>query len=368
MRNNCTEPRPSHFQMAAVVSSLRLGSLRRLLVLPNPRLSPLLFTARFSSSTMSAAHQQTADTVLMVTPKYFNMNPATVADNMYQTLPDRLKGASGEQIAELATNEFEGLVSLLREHGVRVLVEEPLVEHKECSDAVFPNNWVSFHEERIVLYPMMAENRRRERRMDLVRRLCTELRASLVDYTAWESRGKFLEGTGSMVLDRANRLCYACLSQRTHPDVLAEFCRDFGYKSVTFEATQTSTDGKPFPVYHTNVICSIGEDFAVLCTEVIRDETQRRTVVEAIKSTNKELVEIDEKQVKSFSGNILQLRGSRGKRCLVMSTAAYDSFHSHQLALLRKHNDVILHVPLPTIESLGGGGARCMLGEVFSAQ
>ena len=315
-----------------------------------------------------SAPQQATDTVFMVAPRHFHMNQATAMDNVYQNLPEHLQGASGQQVADLAMKEFQRLVSILKENGVSVLVEEPLEEQRECVDAVFPNNWVSFHEGKIVLYPMMAENRRKERRMDVVRRLCRQLRAEVVDYTSWERRGKFLEGTGSMVLDRTNRLCYACLSSRTHPAVLAEFCRDFGYEAVTFEASQAPADGKRrgVPVYHTNVICSVGDGFAVLCTESIRDERQRKRVVDVIKSTNKELVEIEEKQVYNFAGNCLQVTGFGGKRLLVMSTAAYQSYRSDQLAVLRRHVDNILHVPLPTIESLGGGGARCMLGEIFS--
>ncbi|CAI8008225.1 hypothetical protein GBAR_LOCUS5651 [Geodia barretti] len=355
----------------AVLSRPLMASLHRLLVPPRSRLS-LLTTARLLSLSHAAIEQnvsvspQTADTVLMVAPKYFNLNLATATDNIYQTLPDQLKGASSDQIVGLATKEFEGLVSLLRGNGVRVLVVEPLEEHKDCTDAVFPNNWVSFHEGKIALYPMMAENRRRERRMDVVESLCRELRADIVDYSPWENQGMFLEGTGSMVLDRTNRLCYACLSQRTHPEVLVGFCRDFGYTPVAFEATQLAEDGKLRPVYHTNVICSVGDGFVVLCTELIREAGQRKMVLDTIRSSNKELVDIDEEQVFNFAGNILQLSGPGGERLLVMSSAAYESFRSDQLASLRRHVDVILHVPLPTIESLGGGGARCMLGEVFT--
>lgn len=313
-----------------------------------------------------ATSQQTTDRILTITPRYFNMNIATAADNKYQRLPDHLQGVAREDIVSLAMKEFDGLVSLLREYGVSVIVTEPLEEQRDCSDTVFPNNWVSFHEGKIVLYPMKAENRRRERRRDLVERLSRELRADIVDYTHWEREGKFLEGTGSMVLDRVNKICYACLSQRTHPDVLAQFCWDFGYDAVTFHASQLARDGKLWPVYHTNVICSLGDTFALLCTESIREEREREMVVEKIKSTGKELVDIRESQVLQFAANSLELHSCQGK-LLVMSTAAYESLEIGQLETLKRHVNHILHVPLPTIETLGGGGARCMQTEVFSS-
>ena len=309
--------------------------------------------------------QQTTDTILMVSPRHFNINMATAADNKYQLLPTHLQGLGAEEIVGLAMKEFDGLVSLLRDYGVSVIVTEPLEEQRECTDAVFPNNWVSFHEGRIVLYPMKVENRRLERRRDVIERLSGELRADIVDYTHWEREGKFLEGTGSMVLDRVNKICYACLSQRTHPDVLAQFCSDFGYSAVTFHASQLASDGQLWPVYHTNVICSIGDTFALLCTECIREEGEREMVVEKIKSTGKELVDIKDSQIYHFAANSLQVHSCRGK-LLVMSTAAYQSLEEGQRETLRRHVDHILHVPLPTIETLGGGGARCMQTEVFS--
>jgi hypothetical protein len=313
-----------------------------------------------------ATASQTTDTVLMVSPKYFHMNAATATDNKYQNLPRHLEQAGPDEVSSLAMREFTGLVSLLRDRGVQVNVEEPPEEHRECADAVFPNNWVSFHKGKIALYPMKTENRRKERRQDVIERWSRDLRAEVVDYSSWEREGKFLEGTGSMVLDRVNKVCYACISQRTHPAVLAEFCKDFGYKAVTFEATQEGPDGELWPVYHTNVICSVGDSFALLCTECIRDTEQRRAVVDAITSSGKELVDVKEKQVYDFAANSLQLHSTHGERLLVMSTAAYQSFDAEQLEALRRHVNHILHVPLPTIEALGGGGARCMLAEVFS--
>ena len=308
------------------------------------------------------ARLQTTDTVLMVEPTYFDYNPATAGDNLYQS---HLNHLSGLEVRDLAMQEFDSLVALLRQYGVRVIIQSPLEEHVDCSDAVFPNNWVSFHEGRIVVYPMMAENRRKERRMDLVKKFCEELSVDVVDYTLWETEGKFLEGTGSMVLDRENKICYACLSQRTDPVVLEQFCQDFDYQSVTFEASQTAPDGQLWPVYHTNVMCSIGDTFAMLCSESIRDPIQRDKVIDSMTSTGKEVIDVKEKQVYQFAGNTLQLRSQSGKRLLVMSTRAYKSLHSHQRSALLRHVHHILHVPLVVIETLGGGGARCMIAEVF---
>ena len=307
---------------------------------------------------------QTTDTVFMIEPTYFDYNPATAGDNLYQSLPNHLQ-LSGREVSDLAMQEFDSLVALLRQYGVRVIIQSPPEEHVDCSDAVFPNNWVSFHEGRIVVYPMMTENRRKERRMDLVKKFCEELSADVVDYTLWETEGKFLEGTGSMVLDRVNKICYACLSQRTDPVVLEQFCQDFDYQSVTFEASQTAPDGQIWPVYHTNVMCSVGDTFALLCSESIRDPIQRNKVIDSMTSTGKVVIDVKENQVYQFAGNTLQLRSQSGKRLLVMSTRAYESLHSHQRSALLRHVDHILHVPLVVIETLGGGGARCMIAEVF---
>lgn len=310
---------------------------------------------------------QTTDTVLMIHPKYFNYNPATAEDNKYQLLPHWLKLAAGpNQVSALAIEEFTNLVTILRKYGVNVIVEEPLEDQRECFDAVYPNNWVSFHEGKIVVYPMMVESRRRERRADLVQRLSKELAAEVMDYTSWELQGKILEGTGSMVLDRTNKICYASLSQRTYQEVIDQFCRDFQYKPVIFEATPCGPEGHVEPIYHTNVVCSIGDTFGILCSTSIRDPNQREEVRKSIESTGKELVDITENQVCNFAGNCLQLHNKSGERLLVMSTAAYNSLEESQLTVLRQHVDHILHVALPTLEKLGGGGARCMQAEVFS--
>lgn len=309
---------------------------------------------------------QTTDTVLMIHPKYFNYNPSTALDNKYQSLPDELKQAGPKQVSALATKEFTNLVTLLRTHGIKVIVEDPLEEQRECFDAVYPNNWISFHEGKIVVYPMMVESRRAERRSDLVQRLSKELDAEVVDYTSWELKGKFLEGTGSMVLDRTNKICYASLSQRTHREVLDQFCRDFQYKPVIFEATPRGPDGELMPVYHTNVVFSIGDTFGVICSASIKDHNQRENVLENVKSTGKELVDITESQTCMFAGNCLQLHSKSGEKLLVMSTAAYESLEEHQLTVLQRHVDHILHVALPTLEALGGGSARCMQAEIFS--
>lgn len=301
----------------------------------------------------------------MVRPTFFNYNAKTAEDNIYQVMPEHLKALGPEEIADIAMQEADKYASALRESGVRVIAVDPLQHQRDCSDAVFPNNWVSFHEGRIAVYPMMAENRRRERRWDLVRQLADHLGTVVRDYTSWEHEGKFLEGTGSMVLDRVNKLAYACLSERTDPMVLDKFCKDFGYEAVKFRAIQASEEGDLAPVYHTNVMCSVGDSFALLCTSCIRDPVERHMVVELMTRSGKEVVDVEEHQVHQFVCNALQLHNRSGERVLAMSSKAYSALRHDQLSALWRHVDRIVHSPLPTIEALGGGGARCMLAEVF---
>ena len=308
---------------------------------------------------------QTADTVLMIRPTFFNYNPVTAEDNQYQTVPESLKSLTPEQISSLALGEADNMASVLKENGVHVIQEEPDPTQSDCPDAVFPNNWISFHPGRIALYPMMAESRRKERRKDLIEKLAQRLGSEVVDYSPWERSGKYLEGTGSMVLDRVNKIAYACLSNRTHPVPLSQFCRDFGYTAVVFEAFQERENGELCQVYHTNVVCSVGDTYALLCSGCIRDPAQREMVRAAITGSGKELVEVEEEQVYRFAANSLQVRNGSGKRILVMSSSGYGSLRRDQMDVLGRHVDRIIHSPLTTIESLGGGGARCMLAEVF---
>lgn len=308
---------------------------------------------------------QTTDTVLMVRPTFFKYNTKTAEDNVYQTIPEHLKALSPEKIAALATQEAEIYASVLRENGVHVIEVSPLQDQRDCPDAVYPNNWVSFHEERIAVYPMKTENRRKERRWDLVQQLKEHFSVEVFDYTSWEKEGKFLEGTGSMVLDRVNKMAYACLSERTDSMVLDQFCKDFGYEAVKFRAVQANEEGDLMPVYHTNVMCSVGDSFALLCSSYIHDPVERRMVEESLTRCGKEVIDVEEKQVRHFACNALQLRNKSGEKVLTMSSEAYHSLQPDQLATLWRHVDRIVHSPLSTIEALGGGGARCILAEVF---
>ena len=311
---------------------------------------------------------QVTDRVLMIKPGLFGSNPDTVADNAFQNTQ---QATQTNQIHEKALGEFQGFVDLLKARGVKVDVRDDTLK---LPDAIFPNNWISFHgpsqargvnDPRICTYPMMSECRRKERSADLVQSLSEELGADVRDYTQYEQEGQFLEGTGSMVLDRSNSTVYACLSQRTHPDLLRKFSNDFGYNLVSFSAHSRLQDGQLAPIYHTNVLMSVGTSFAVVCLESIMDETERNNVSTCLKNSGKELVPISMQQMLSFAGNMLQLRSCGGDLMLVMSTQAYRSLSQEQLSVFKDHSCSVVHSDLHTIETYGGGGARCMIAEVF---
>ena len=303
---------------------------------------------------------QVTSSVLMVQPTNFKYNAATAFDNHFQNKVDR---KSSDQIAREAGAEFDGLVRALRQKGV--VVEETEDAVKISPDAVFPNNWISFHEERkIVLYPMKAENRRKERQAHVVKRWSEKLNARVVDYTRYEKEGKYLEGTGSMVLDRENGVAYACLSERTSSEMFRLFCKDFGYRPIEFHATQP-VQGKMAPIYHTNVVMAVGKDLAIVCLESIEDSREKEMLVKTLESTNKEIVPITIQQVNDYVGNVLELQSKDGEQLLVMSSRAYRELTTDQLNQIEARKLEIVHTPLDTIETVGGGGARCMLAEIF---
>ena len=311
------------------------------------------------ASRMSAEGQVT-NRVLMIRPGLFSYNALTAVDNQFQQPGE---GLSKTRIHEKALGEFDGLVQSLKAHNVDVNVVEDT--RKVSGDAIFPNNWISFHREgKIVLYPMMAENRRLERTPDIVDLWKKKLGAEVVDYSAYEREGKFLEGTGSMVLDRVNRIVYACISQRTNGDILQKFCHDFNYTRVVFQAAMLSGD-RYCPIYHTNVMMSVAETFAIVCLDCVQDKDERAVLSDSLKKSGKEIIPITEDQVWDFAGNGLQLSSCDGKKLFVMSTRSFNSFSAEQLEVIRRHCDEIVHSPLEIIEKLGGGGARCMLAEVF---
>ena len=308
---------------------------------------------------------QTTSHVMMVEPTCFNYNPQTAKDNAFQR---KMTGLTNEDVHRRAMHEFNELARKLTQAGIAVNRTKDTQQASE--DAVFPNNWISFHEDengrqRIVLYPMMSERRRLERRNDLVSEWKHKLDADVVDYTKYENEGKFLEGTGSMVLDRVNRVAYACESQRTHKDIFHRFCHDLGYLPYLFKSYSRGEFGQLAPIYHTNVMMSVGTSLAIVCLESIVDIAQREKVQTRLREDGKVVVPITLEQVNHFAGNVLELKSSDDSSYLVMSTQAYNSFSEDQRDVFLKHVNGIIHSSLETIETLGGGGARCMLAEVF---
>jgi hypothetical protein len=306
--------------------------------------------------------KQTTNSILMIRPAAFRMNEQTAVNNYYQKVLDGLLPAT---VNAKAQQEFDTFVEKLRAVGVDVMVVEDTVD-PDTPDSIFPNNWVSFHNNGdVVLYPMFAANRRQERREEILDMLEDKgfKMENIVDYTSAEEDGFFLEGTGSLLLDRANDKAYCALSPRADEELFIEFCEDFDYAPVLFEAFHT-VNGERKLIYHTNVMMCLGETFAVICADSIDDKKERKMVLDNLKKDNKEIILITEAQVDNFAGNMLEVRGVEEKRYLVMSTAAHLSLTPKQVAALEKHAE-ILSSSLDTIEACGGGSARCMMAEIF---
>lgn len=300
---------------------------------------------------------QSARAVLMVRPANFGFNPETAPTNAFQQHP----GAAVEGPAhEAHLREFDALVLALRGAGVRVIVAEDTPAPRK-PDAIFPNNWVSFHADgTVVLYPMLAPNRRPERRPELLEQVVREGGfgvARSIDLTRRESEGKYLEGTGSLVLDRRARIAYACLSPRTDLDVLGEFAQLLDYELVTFEAASGAQ-----AIYHTNVMMAVGTSFSVICRSAIPDPGQRDAVTASLAATGHEVIEISLEQMCSFAGNLLELDAGDAL-CIALSTTAWTSLAVGQREALARHGRIVA-ADIPTIERLGGGGVRCMLAEI----
>lgn len=305
---------------------------------------------------------QITDTILMIRPVSFRMNEQTAVNNYYQKDSNGILPAT---ITAKAQQEFDSLVEKLKAVGVKVVVLDDTKEN-DTPDAVFPNNWISFHGNGdVALYPMFAENRRLERREDVLDVLEENgfVINDLMDYTSAEEEGVFLEGTGSIVLDRVNTKAYCALSPRADEELFIEFCEDFEFSPIIFNAYQTVQDKREL-IYHTNVMMAIGETFAVICSECIDDKTEKKSVIESLKQDGKEIIYISESQVNAFAGNMLQVRGDNGSTFLVMSESAYNSLNKGQINQIEKHTS-ILYSNLETIEMYGGGSARCMMAEVF---
>ena len=305
--------------------------------------------------------KQITNTVLMVRPVRFRMNEETVVNNYFQEEMD----LKNEEINRQAQQEFDAFVHKLRKVGVKVIGVDDIYE-QNTPDSVFPNNWITFHQNgNVAIYPMFAENRRRERREDILDKVEEEgfLIENVYDYTDAEQENIFLEGTGAMVLDRVHRKAYCALSPRADEELFIEFCEDFEYTPVIFKAYQ-EVDGKQVPIYHTNVMMALGEDFAIVCLDTITDKSERKNLLHHLKEDKKEIISITPKQMCQYAGNMLQVQG-KDSTYLVMSDAAYNALTPQQIQTIENYTQ-ILHSNLETIETCGGGSARCMLAEVFN--
>lgn len=304
---------------------------------------------------------QVTNTILMIRPVQFRMNEQTAVNNYFQEDID----VQDSVINAKAQEEFDAFVDALLGKGVNVIVVDD-IKDPDTPDSIFPNNWISFHADGTVgLYPMFAENRRNERREDVLEKLEEKGFAieNVMDYTSAEKEGVFLEGTGSIVLDRVNNIAYCALSERAHEDIFIEFCEDFDCMPVLFTANQT-VDDKRLPIYHTNVMMALGEDLAIICLEAIDDKTEEKNVIHHLKESGKEIIGITENQMHHFAGNMLQVLGDNEQRLMVMSSAAYHSLSAGQIKTIEKSSEIV-HSSLEIIETCGGGSARCMMAEVF---
>ena len=305
---------------------------------------------------------QITNTILMIRPVQFRMNEQTAVNNYYQKVLDN---TSPQNVNSLAVKEFDAFVKKLRASGIEVIVVQDTQEF-DTPDSIFPNNWISFHQNgSIALYPMFAKNRRLERKESVVKSIENQgfSVASVQDYTGAEAASVFLEGTGSVILDRINRKAYCALSPRADEGLFIEFCEDFDFFPVVFSAYQNVGEER-LKIYHTNVMMCVGDTFAVVCLKAIDDKKERKNVLNHLKKDGKTIIEISENQVNQFAGNMLQLQGKNQSSYIAMSQAALESLGPDQIAALRNHGRIISS-SLDTIEACGGGSARCMMAEIF---
>ena len=302
---------------------------------------------------------QTTDTVLMIEPIAFGYNAETAENNYFQV---EQKEAD---IQSRALAEFKVFVEKLKNKGINVITIKDTID-PHTPDSIFPNNWVSFHRDgKVVLYPMFASNRRVERREDIIETIKQKgfEVSELDDWSLPETQGHFMEGTGSMIFDHDNKIAYGSVSLRLDENLFREFCAKYGFQPVVFHSFQT-VGNERLPIYHTNVMMCVADRFVVICLDCIDDETERTMVAETIKNSGKEIIEISEKQMQQFAGNMLQVQNTDGKKFLVMSQTAYQSLEQNQIEKIEKYCEII-YSDLNTIEVNGGGSARCMLAEVF---
>ena len=300
------------------------------------------------------------NTVLMIRPAAFGYNPITAVNNAFQRKPE----SEDADIAGEALREFDSLVETVRSNGINVIVYEDTDEPWK-PDAVFPNNWISIHADgSIITYPMFARNRQAEYREDIINDLKERFGyKEEVQFQHYREGRIFLEGTGSMVLDRVNRWCYACLSPRTDERLLNEFCKLKGYQALVFDAF----DEKGVDIYHTNVMLSLGKGYAMACLECVDDEDERAALVDNLNNNGREVIEISQAQVRKFAGNILHLQNDASEDIILCSKTAYQSLNAAQLKNLDKYGRIVQH-DVSTIETYGGGGIRCMMAEVFQTE
>ena len=300
---------------------------------------------------------QTTDTVLMIEPVAFGFNEQTAVNNYFQVQQEG-------NVQDNALKEFNDFVEKLRAKDINVITIKDTLEPK-TPDSIFPNNWVSFHADgKVVLYPMFAENRRLERRDDIINQIKEQFEVTeVIDYSGAEKDNLFLEGTGSMIFDHDNKLAYGSVSLRLDEGLFRKFCSDFGFQPVVFHSYQTAGEER-LPIYHTNVMMCVADKFVVICLDCIDDESERNNVIETIKNSGKELIEISEDQMQNFAGNMLQVHNKSGEKFLVMSQSAYKSLNRDQVSAIEKYCEII-YSDLEVIETNGGGSARCMLAEIF---
>ena len=297
--------------------------------------------------------------ILMIEPVAFGFNPETATNNYFQ------KESTREDAQTQALAEFQNMVELLRSKSIEVIVIQDTLE-PHTPDSIFPNNWISFHEDgTFVTYPMFAVNRRTERREDIIEYLYNRgFHASKrIDYSNFENNQIFLEGTGSVVLDRKHRRAYACLSPRTNRELFLRFCEDLGYKPIYFDALH-QIGGDMRPIYHTNVMMAIGSTYAVICLESIVYQEQREMVGRELQTTGQDVIEITSEQMNRFAGNMLEIKALDGALYLCLSQSAYNALSEAQRTQLARHAQLLI-IPIPTIEALGGGSVRCMMAELF---
>jgi len=308
----------------------------------------------FSKSKVLTLMQNTAH-LLMIKPVNFTFNPETAVNNAFQV------AGKDKNAQENAVKEFDDFVNMLTANGVDVTVVNDTPE-PYTPDSIFPNNWISFHSNgTICLYPMYASNRRQERKQHVIETISSKFKITkLIDFSYYENENQFLEGTGSVVLDREERLAYACISPRTDKKVLQDFCKTMGYKGIVFSAV----DENKKQIYHTNVMMCVAERYVIVCLEALNIRDEKEELIDVIKDSGKKIIEITLEQMNKFAGNMLQVKNRSGEKLLVMSTQAYESLSEGQIKKITQYNKII-HSKLTTIETNGGGSARCMIAEVF---